>query len=73
MNRRYQVEIGASNLIRRETDTLAGLRRIAGRATNGARISVENDGEWVFLGSRGELLGAIRLAKEQGCELGQQV
>ena len=72
MSKKYQVEIRASNLIRHETDNLAGLRRIANRATNGARIGVDNDGEWVFLGSRGELLGAIRLAEEQGCELGEQ-
>jgi len=73
MNYKYEVEIRASNFVRRRTNSHAGLRRIAYRATDGARISVARGTHEVFSGNRHLLLAAIREAECEGCEFGLEI
>lgn len=62
--KKFNVEISGSATVTHETDTLAGLKKIAKRAQG--NISVAEGNRETFFGTPTQLLDAIALAEEYG-------
>lgn len=65
--RRYQIEVSASNTIRKSATTRRGILLALSRCADGARCSVvDPSGREVYFGTVEQVRGNVRLDREMG-------